>query len=55
MHYIPRDRNFGARALGRKYGLSHSSILDAISGATWNLNSNSNIYLNIDEWGDKNK
>lgn len=30
-HYIPRDREFGARALGRKFGISHSHILEIIN------------------------
>ena len=29
-HYVPRDKKFGARALGRKFNTSHDIILDII-------------------------
>jgi hypothetical protein len=34
-HYRPRDKTFGARAMSRKYGVHHTTILDALSGETW--------------------
>lgn len=34
-HYIPRDKQFGCRALGRMFNISHTSILDIISGKTY--------------------
>ena len=30
-HYIPRDSEFGARALSRRFGISHSHILEIIN------------------------
>lgn len=30
--YIPRDRTYGARALARKYGVGHTSILKIMQG-----------------------
>ena len=40
-HYIPKDKEYGARALGRKYGIRHQSILKIINGEyykNFNLN-----------------
>lgn len=34
-NYISRDRNFGARALGRKFNVDHSTIISALNGVTW--------------------
>lgn len=34
-YYIPRDKEFGARALAKKYGVSHRSINRIIHGVTW--------------------
>lgn len=34
-HYVPRDRECGARALGRKYGVSHQVIMRIISGESY--------------------
>lgn len=34
-HYVPRDSNFGARALGRKFEVAHSVILDIINRRTY--------------------
>lgn len=31
-NYIPRDRNFGARALARKFNIAHDTILDILKG-----------------------
>jgi hypothetical protein len=31
-NYIPRDKEFGARALGRKFGVSHVQIVRTLSG-----------------------
>lgn len=33
--YSPRDKNFGARWLSRKFGVSKSTITRALSGETW--------------------
>ena len=30
-HYIPKDREFGSRALGRKFGINHTSVLNIIA------------------------
>lgn len=30
--YVPHSRTFGARALGRKYGVHHTTIVAAASG-----------------------
>ena len=29
-HYIPRSREFGTRALGRKFGVDHKNIIDVL-------------------------
>ena len=34
-NYIPKDREFGCRALARKFGVSHSVILDLINCKTY--------------------
>lgn len=34
-HYIPRDRNFGTRALGRKFNVDHTTIMSALNNETW--------------------
>lgn len=34
-HYIPRDKVFGARALGRKFGVPHNRISDIINDKTY--------------------
>ena len=34
-HYIPRDKQFGCRALGRKFGVSHTQISRLITGMTY--------------------
>lgn len=34
-HYIPRHKEFGTRALARKFGVSHSRISDLINNKTW--------------------
>lgn len=31
-NYIKGDKNFGSRALGRKFGITHSRILDVVNG-----------------------
>lgn len=31
-HYMPRDRTYGARALGRKYGVDRTTILGIVKG-----------------------
>lgn len=31
-HYTPRDVDYGARALARKYGVDHTSILNIVKG-----------------------
>lgn len=33
--YIPRDKNFGARALGRRFGVSHKTIVDVLNGKSY--------------------
>ncbi|MCY0933612.1 NUMOD4 motif-containing HNH endonuclease [Streptomyces sp. H34-S4] len=35
--YIKRDREFGARALARTFGVSQRSMSDAINGKTWKV------------------
>jgi hypothetical protein len=30
--YIPRDKEFGARALGRRFGVSHKTIIEVFGG-----------------------
>ena len=35
-NYIPKDREFGARALSRKFGVCHSVVLDVIHNLRWN-------------------
>lgn len=34
-HYIPRDKDYGAIALGRKFGVNGKTIRDAASGKTY--------------------
>ena len=34
-NYIPRDKTFGSRALSRKFGMSHTNILDIINNKTY--------------------
>jgi len=34
--YIPRDKIYGSRAIGRKLGIDHTTILSAIKRETWN-------------------
>lgn len=34
--YIPRSRVCGARALARKYGVAHSTIVRTVGGERWN-------------------
>lgn len=34
-HYIPGDREFGTRALGRKFGVCHQCIMHVIDGTTY--------------------
>ena len=34
-HYIPKDKEFGCRALARKFGVSHSIISDLINERTY--------------------
>lgn len=31
-HYVPRDPEYGARALGRKYGVRHQTIYEVAKG-----------------------
>ena len=31
-HYIARDKKFGGRALSRRFGVSHTTIIDVING-----------------------
>lgn len=35
-HYIPHDREFGVRALARRFGMSHSQVSRAIRGELYN-------------------
>lgn len=34
-HYIPRDKQFGSRALGRKFNISHQQILDIVNNKSY--------------------
>jgi outer membrane receptor for monomeric catechols len=34
-HYIPRDKEYGARPLARKFGIDHTCILDIINGVSY--------------------
>lgn len=34
-HYIPKDKEFGLRALGRKFNISHSELSRIIHGQTY--------------------
>lgn len=34
-YYIPRDRQFGTRALGRKFGMHHSTIEDIVNNKSY--------------------
>ena len=31
-HYVARDKEFGSRALSRRFGVSHTTIIDVING-----------------------
>lgn len=33
--YIPRDKNYGTRALGKKYGVDHMTISRIVRGLSW--------------------
>lgn len=35
--FIPFDREFGLRALGRKYGFKHNTMSEALHGVNWKL------------------
>lgn len=35
LHYIPRDRQYGARALARKYGVHHSVVEGIVNNKRW--------------------
>jgi hypothetical protein len=34
-HYVPRSREFGTRALGRKFGVDHSNIIEVLKGKSY--------------------
>lgn len=34
-HYIPYDREFGTRALSRKFNIHHSTIISILNNETW--------------------
>ena len=34
-HYIPRDKEYGSRALGRKFKIDHSNVLDIVYGKSY--------------------
>lgn len=34
-HYVPYDKNFGTRALGRKFGVDHDTIRSVLNNETW--------------------
>lgn len=34
-NYIPRDKDFGTRALGRKFNVHHSTIMSVLKYETW--------------------
>lgn len=34
-NYIPYDKEFGSRALGRKFGITHVSIMDVLNNKTY--------------------
>jgi hypothetical protein len=34
--YVPRDKEFGCRALARKFGVAHSVIRNMVQGITYN-------------------
>lgn len=34
-HYIPRNQNYGAKALGKKFGVAHQTICAVVSGQNW--------------------
>jgi|1185.fasta_scaffold258647_2 hypothetical protein len=34
-NFIPRDRVYGARAIGRKFGVSHQTVSDIAQAKTW--------------------
>lgn len=37
-HYIPYDREFGSRALGRKFGINHMNVLNIVKGFSYKRN-----------------
>ena len=37
-HYKPRDKKFGARALARKFGVHHKTVLDVIQKKRYVIN-----------------
>ena len=36
-HYIPRSRQFGTRALGRKFKVAHNTIIEILKNKTYNI------------------
>lgn len=34
-HYIPRDNEYGAKALGKRFGVAHQTICAIINGQNW--------------------
>ncbi|AMA03130.1 hypothetical protein ACJ69_05480 [Enterobacter asburiae] len=34
-NYIPRHKVYGARGLGRMFGVTHQTVLSALNGETW--------------------
>ena len=34
-HYTARDRDYGARALARKFGIAHSTVVRIVGGERW--------------------
>lgn len=34
-HYVPYDREFGTRALARRFGVTNATISNALNGVTW--------------------
>lgn len=34
-YYVPRDKHFGTRALGRKFNVNHSTIMSILKYETW--------------------
>ena len=35
--YVPRHKEYGGRALARRFGLSHSTVRDIINNVTWRV------------------